>query len=237
MQEFLTGFCSVLLYYVVAASAALVGRRLFHINDEVFRKALHFILLGSLLVWVYAFSVWWHAAVSAVAFAVIIFPVLKLAERIKGYSEFVTERKSGELKMSLLVVFGMFTVVICICWGWLGDKLLVLACVYAWGFGDAAAALIGKRFGRHKLTGAHIEGCKSAEGSLAMFGVSFLSVAVILLVRGGLVWYGYPVTALLAAGVAALVELYTMNGMDTITCPLAAMAVIVPLVHLFGGNL
>ena len=39
------------------------------------------------------------------------------------------------------------------------------------------------------------------------------------------------------AAVSAAVELYTPNGMDTITCPLAAMAVLLPLVALFGGIL
>ena len=41
----------------------------------------------------------------------------------------------------------------------------------------------------------------------------------------------------LAAAVSALVELYTPNGMDTFTCPMAAMAVLLPLVALFGGSL
>ena len=68
-----------------------------------------------------------------------------------------------------------------------------------------------------------------------MFISSFVSVLVVLLVHGGMPWYGYVLTALAAAAVSALTELYTPGGMDTFTCPVAAMAVILPLEALFGG--
>ena len=130
----------------------------------------------------------------------------------------------------------MFALVIAVCWGWLGDRYLVLASVYAWGFGDAAAALVGKRFGRHKLKFRFLDGKKSLEGTLAMFIVSFVSVAVVLQIRGGIPAPGGFVTAAVTALVAALVELYSRGGNDTFTCPLASMAVMLPLLHLFGGG-
>lgn len=237
MEAMVYGFGNVLVYFMVAASVALLLRRFVHIKDEVFRKGLHCILLGSLLVLVFSFSVWWQAALTALAFAVAAYPILCLAERVKGFSAFVTERTSGELKRSLLIVFFMFAVEISVCWGWLGDKLLVLACIYAWGFGDAAAALVGKHFGRHALTGTHIEGTKSVEGSLAMFTVSFVCVGVILALRGGLPLYGYILIPALTATGASVVELFSLHGMDTITCPLAATAIMLPLVYWIGGGI
>lgn len=237
MQDILNGLGVVLLYFVIVASAAVLLRRFTRIDNEVFRKILHCILLGSLLVWVVAFSTWWHAALTAVVFALAVYPLLCLAERIDGFSAFVTERNPGELKHSLLIVFVMFAVVICVCWGWLNDKLLMLAAVFAWGFGDAAAALVGKRFGRHALTGRHIEGRKSVEGSLAMFVTSFICVGAILLFRGGLPWYGYILIPAATAAGATLAELFSLKGMDTITCPLTAAAILLPLVYLIGGGI
>ena len=235
LHELLLGVCSVLIYFVVLASAAIALRRFFTIPNEVFRKLLHFILLGSLLVWTLSFPRWWMAAGVALAFAAVVYPLLMLAEHWRGYSAFVTERSTGELKRSLIVVFAMYALVVAICWGWLNERLLALCSVYAWGFGDAAAALVGKRFGKHGLTGAHIQGRKSREGTLAMFVTSFLCVTAVLLLRGGMPWYAYPVIAAIVAAVSAAVELFTRNGMDTITCPLAAMAVLLPLVYAFGG--
>ena len=235
MYEFISGFGIVILYFIICASSALLLRYFVHVPTEVFRKILHCILLGSLFCWILGFSSWWSAALSSFGFAVVVYPILAFLERFKGYSRLLTERKGGEIKRSLLVVFTMFTVVICVCWGYFGDRMLVLASVFAWGYGDAAAALVGKRFGRHGIKGKYVEGRKSLEGTISMFTVSFLCVLAILLVRGNMNWYGYIIVSVITAAVSAVVELYTPNGMDTITCPLAAMTVLLPLVYLFGG--
>ena len=160
---------------------------------------------------------------------------LSLAEKLSCYSELLTERKSGEIKHSLILVFSMFAILNSICWGWLGERWLVLACICAWGFGDAAAALIGKKYGRHYLEGKLIEGRKSVEGSFAMFTVSFISVFIVLLINANIAWYTNLIIAVLTAAVSTVVELYTRNGMDTITCPFAAAAVILPLLHFWGA--
>ena len=235
MQAFLYGARTLLLYFVCAAVPALLCRKLIRIPDELFRKILHCILLGSLPVFVFAFDVWWRAAVASVAFAVVVYPILAWFERFRGYSELTTERKKGELKESLLLVFAMFAVVIAVCWGWLNDRYLVLASVYAWGFGDAAAALVGKTWGKHKIRFGPADGKKSAEGTAAMFAVSLVSVTVILLLRGGLSTAGYLVVPVVTAFVSALAELCSRDGHDTVICPLSAMAVLLPLMYLFGG--
>ena len=232
--EFITGFGVILAYFAVCASSALFLRLLVTVPREVFRKILHFILLGSIFVWTYAFKTWWISAMAAVVFMIIVFPILALAERIPGYSELLIERKSGEIKRSLVVVFSMFAILISFCWGLLGEKYLIIASALAWGLGDAAAALVGKRFGKHYLEGRLIEGRKSLEGTLAMFVVSFFAVLVVLLIHGSIRWYGYVPIAAVTGAVCAVVELYTKGGMDTITCPLAAAAVLIPLVHLWG---
>ncbi|MBE6962209.1 MAG: phosphatidate cytidylyltransferase [Ruminococcaceae bacterium] len=235
MQEFLYGARALLIYFVCAAAPALLCRYLIRIPDELFRKILHCILLGSLPVFVFGFDTWWRAAAAAVSFAAVVYPILAWFERFRGYSELTTERKKGELKESLLLVFAMFAVVISVCWGWLHDRYLVLASVYAWGFGDAAAALVGKRWGRHKIRFGIADSHKSLEGSAAMFAVSLISVETVLLLRGGIGSAGYIVIPMVTALVSALAELCSRDGHDTVICPLSAMVVLLPLVHLFGG--
>ena len=139
MTELLHGAGAIVIYFLLCATTALVAHALLPIPSEVFRKILHLILLGSLAVWVLVFSSWWISALSAVIFALAVYPLLSLAEHLKGYSALLTERKGGEIKHSLLVVFTMYALVAAVCWGWLDDKLLALASIYAWGLGDAAA--------------------------------------------------------------------------------------------------
>ena len=237
MSELWHGCAIILLYFAVCATSALVAHALFPIPSEVFRKLLHMILLGSLSVWTVVFSRWQTAAITAVAFALLVWPILALAERLKGYSALLTERKQGEIKSSLLLVFFMYAVVVCLCWGLFHDRLLALAGIYAWSFGDAAAALIGKRFGRHHFKGREPLCRKSWEGTGSMFAVSFVSVLAVLTARGGLSLPALIGISACTAAVSAVVELYSKNGMDTVTCPLAATAVLLPLTLCFGGGL
>ena len=113
--------------------------------------------------------------------------------------------------------------------------MLVLASVYAWGIGDGAAALVGKRFGRHYIEGKHIEGRKSWEGTAAMFLMSFFSVLTVLLLRGGMSLFLCVAVAMVTAAVEAVVELFSLKGNDTVNCPIAAMIVLIGLLYLVGG--
>ncbi len=232
--EFLAGFSIVIGYFMICALSALIFRHFYSVPTEVFRKTLHLILLGSLPVLIYVFQVWWMSVLANFVFIALAYPLLAFAERMDGYSALLTERKCGEIKTSLVIVFVMYATMIGIYWGWLGEPWLALACVYAWGFGDGAAALIGTKFGKHHLTGRFIDGNKTIEGTLAMFVVSFLSVLIVLLASGKVVWYGNAPIAALTAAVCAAVELHTRNGMDTLTCPIAAATVILPLVRIWG---
>ena len=235
MNYILLGVTNLLVYFIGAVVIAFSMRFLFTINDEVFRKLLHFILLGSFLVLVLSFPTWQLTAAIAIIFEVIIYPILVFFERLKKYSEFTTERKKGELKHSLILVYTMFAVVVVVCWGIFGDKYLAIASLYAWGIGDAAAALIGKKFGKHKIRAPRLDGKKSYEGTLAMYILSCASVCTILILRGGMPIVSCAIISLIVGAISAVVELYSRNGNDTVFCPLAAMITMLPLVYLFGG--
>lgn len=230
MQEFWTGLGVLCAYFLICASVALLLRKSIKIPNETFRKILHFILLTSLFVFVYAYKTWWISALTCLCIIALAYPILFFFERFKTYSETMTERKKGELRSSLIIVFVMFATVIAVCWGWLGDKVLTLAVICSWGYGDALAALIGTRYGKHKIYKN-----KSLEGSLAMLTTSLVTVLVILLIHNIIPWYGSLITAFAVSIAANTAELYTPNGLDTITCPFASMAVMLPMLMLFGG--
>lgn len=233
MAELFRGAGIFALYIIPGAVGALLLRRFARVPDEVFRKLLHFLMVGGYSIFLFSFRTWWVAAVFVGLLAVAFFALFSLLGRLPGFPEFINERRAGELKISMTLALGTVILSIALCWGWLGDKLLALAALYAWGVGDGCAALVGTRFGRHKISWRLSDGKKSWEGSIAMVLTASLAVFVILWIRGGLPLGLCGILALSTGTAAAFAELCSRGGMDTVTCPLTALAVLLPLVKLF----
>lgn len=98
MSQILYGFGMVGLYFVVFVRIILLIRKLFAARSERFRKTLHMGALFSIFVFLYAFKVWWHAVIVCLVLIIIIFPVLHFAEKVKGYSTLLVQRKPHEVK-------------------------------------------------------------------------------------------------------------------------------------------
>jgi len=235
MGEFFLGAGTFLLYLFPMAGFAFFIRHFFRVPNELFRKILHFILLGAYIPLVFGYEHWWMASLLALVLTVLLYPLLALAERWPRFAYFLNQRKEGEIKNSMVLALSMMAISTAVCWGGFGDRYLVLACVYAWGVGDAFAALVGKRFGRHKVRFRFADKKKSVEGSAAMLLTSTLAVWLVLWMRGGLSAGACLAVALPAAAAAMFVELCTKDGYDTFSCPAAAMAVLLPLLRALGG--
>lgn len=109
---------------------------------------------------------------------------------------------------------------------------VIAAGILPMAYGDAAASLVGEKFGRHQFK---ISAKKSAEGSIAMFAVSFFSVAVGLVFFSA--FYSFSLfnsfmSASIVATVATVAEAITPRGLDNITVPLSCVLV---FLFLIGG--
>ena len=235
MTEFLRGALIFVTYLLPLAIIILSIRKFTKIPDELFRKILHFILLGAYIPLLIGFKTWWICVIFVTCLLVLLLPILIFAEKIPGFSKFVNERKKGEFISSMVLALSVMIGSISIGWGLMNDKFLVLASVYSWGIGDAFAALIGKRFGKHKITWKFVDNKKSYEGSIAMLITSAIAVAIVLIVRGGLKPIPIICISLAAATASTFVELCSKKGSDTVTCPAISMLIIIPLTIAFGG--
>lgn len=117
--------------------------------------------------------------------------------------------KGGELRKQLIYVQISFAILIFIFWGLLGARWHYVAAVAvtAWGFGDAAAALVGKAFGRRRVISRYIERAKTYEGTGAMILAAGMALFFTLLCYAGKPWYVSLPVSLIVAPLISVVEL------------------------------
>ena len=107
MAEFVKGMLMFLAYVAPLGVILLLIRKFTKIPDELFRKALHFVLLGAYIPLLFTFETWWICFIFVCSLGVVLFPVLKFAGKIKGFSAFVNERKGGEFTSSMVLAVGV----------------------------------------------------------------------------------------------------------------------------------
>lgn len=92
--------------------------------------------------------------------------------------------------------------------------------VMTWG--DGFAALVGQRWGQHPYKLGGIQ--KSWEGSLTMFGVSYIVSSLILLGVQGNLWQTWVIPLGIATAATAL-EAFSKLGIDNLTVPIGSAIV------------
>ena len=218
LKEILWCFLFLHLHWVVFAGASVLANKVFHLNDELFRKLLHLTSVFAII----PITLPAATPVASIAVCLIFMAEAWFGARASGLEKGLgmKQRKAGEQQQSMLLLFGTYA----------------LLNLVAWGVGDCFAALIGKRFGKHKLRGKWIEGTKSLEGSAAMFATSFLATFFMYRHHTMLVHVGFVVLVTFwVALIAALTELFSKNGKDTFFCPMLSMCAMIVLTLAAGG--
>ena len=160
------------------------------------------------------------ASVIAIA---LIYPILSLAERLSWFGKLLVEKSKDEIRRSFLMLMIMFMAVISVSWGIFGQPEPAAVSILMWGTGDAAAALVGIPFGKHKVHCRLADGKKSWEGSFAMFIVSFLTGFLLLKYAG---WKDALTLAFAGAPAGAVTELFSPSEYDTFTVPVVILGVV-----------
>ncbi|MGM9593977.1 MAG: TSUP family transporter [Candidatus Onthomonas sp.] len=215
------------LLFIAGNIAVILFLRLcFRLPGEAARKLLQFPAMTSVIFMLYAAETWVSALLCAAIFCLAVFPVLCALERWSGYSNLFMERRPGEVKKSLFLLFGTHIGLAAFCCGLLNKPFVAATAILIWGVADTAAALFGKRFGAHHIKLPHADSHKTWEGTAAMAAASFITGAVVLLLVSPLAWWKCVLFSLCTAPFSAAAELYSHNGNDTVTVPLTATAVL-----------
>lgn len=239
MLSDLLGAAILMSYYLlVCVSLPTLLKSLFNLPIELVRKFQHVAYSLSIFILLKLFSTWYMAVAAAFLLVILAYPVLLLVEKSPLYRRLFVDRtkRGGELRKQLLYVQLSFAILIFIYWGVLGTSWHYIAAVavMAWGFGDAAAALVGKAFGRRRVISKYIEKAKTYEGTTAMILVAGMAVFLTLLCYAGKPWYISLMVSVIVAPVCGIVELFSRRGTDTLTVPISAAALLMPLIYLFS---
>ena len=217
---------STLIMYIIPCILIALPIRVFtKIPSFVFRKILHMIAFTCITVMLLAAANWQAAALTSVLIAVLVYPLLAVFEHEPWYGRIFVQKTPGEIKRSLLKLFLMFAALITAAWGIMNKPHAAAAAILMWGQGDAAAALIGIPFGRHKVMFPPVNGKKSWEGTCGNLVVSFLTGMILLYL-----YCRYPLgrsfaASLTGAAAGAFTELISSSEWDTVTVPAVILAV------------
>ena len=220
---------------IPAAIVLIVLWLLFKIPRPIFRKMLHVVAFGSSAFLVAEAPTWQSASLSMVLFALAVYPILQIAEHeVPVYGDVFVQKRPGEVKRSLMLLFFGEAVVVAIGWGFAGERAIAAAAILMWGEGDAAAALVGIYLGKHVVRWVIADGKKTWEGTLAMFATALICGMFVFVALKGMP----PLNTLAAiaptAAVSAIVELASKDGNDTVWVPLATVTMLSAFALLFA---
>lgn len=227
--EVLHCFGKYLLFIVPTALILIILNYMLKIPRVVFRKLLHIAAFASTPFVVWMADTWQGASLTLVLFAVIVYPLLHFAQRWKGYDGLFVQKKPGEVKTSLLLLFLTDAALVAVCWGLFALPCVAVASILMWGTGDGAAALMGKKFGKHHVALTFADPKKTWEGSVSMAVVSMVIGTITMTVMTADPWYLCLLSAAVASIFGAYTELVTRNGNDTVTVPVINTAVLLAL--------
>lgn len=199
----------VVLSFTWIVAVIIVGevvRRLLDLPPDVSRKFIHILVAAWALPTALLFENPLWAAACPLVFVGL--NALSYKFRLMDSIEEDGEGSPGTIYFPL-----SFALVILVLWPF-GGRAASVAGLYAMGFGDALASVIGRRYGKHRYHGGR--GAKSYQGSLAMF---VFSLAAILLGTYPLLGFFAWIPALGAALVATLAEAPAGRGTDNLTVP------------------
>lgn len=222
-------------YIVALATLLIIVRFTVKVPDYIFRKLLHFVAFTSILPLAFSTDIWWIAVAVEIFFLIVVIIALRFFESFSFYKGLFVEKAKHEVIISFISLFGLMTLMLAVFWGGLGaeHEYIAVAAIMAWGPGDAVAAIVGKNRGKHKLKGKMIEGVKSVEGCVGMAITSFICTAPVLITMSPMPWYVALIFSAAIAPIAAITELFTKKGWDTITVPIVS-ALVLCLSLIFG---
>lgn len=221
-------FIKLVTYIIPCVVVLLLIRFALHPKQYVFRKLLHAVAFTCVTFMISVAKNWIAASLTSIVIALLIYPILALLENESWFASLFVQKKKGEIKISLLMLFFTIAIITAISWGIFKERYIAIVSILMWGCGDAAAALIGIPYGNHKVKWKLCDGKKSWEGTIGMLVVSMICGMIVL------TFYKQTfVLSLIKVGLSSIlgsfVELISPSEWDTVTVPSALLVCFIVL--------
>lgn len=112
LWKILSCFGEYLIYLAICVSLLLAIKFLLHPPGEIFRKSLHIVAYTSSVFMMYNSNDWKVASLCCLIFALAVYPILQYFEKWNGYNDLFFQRHPGEVKHSLMLLFGTHALLI-----------------------------------------------------------------------------------------------------------------------------
>ncbi len=198
-------FIGLALVYLYVTILLIISETVLKKYPRISRKFLH-IMVGNIIFILPLFKTWWVITFLAAAPFILLTFLMSPYSPIKSVRDKISESGHG---LGLVYYAISWTILALLFF----DKPWIIAVgIAAMSYGDGMASLIGENFGKRKynLTGD----TKSIEGSITMFLVLILALAIVL------IYYSVPfsfIALAIVAFVATVLEAITPKGLDNIS--------------------
>ena len=159
---------------------------------------------------------------------------LSIFERVKIWRK----EDINEVLLQIAYFSAAIAILTAVFWGVLGAerRFHVAIGLVAWGFGDTAAAIVGKTYGKRKYKSVIFDPNKTIEGTFGMIVTSFVFVLICMFVLFDVSILESIMSSLLLAVVSGFVEAVSRKGLDTLAVPFA-VAALSPLVMMLASSI
>ncbi len=199
-------FSYVLVFFIIGVSTLLQKKKI--LDEEGARKFIH---IGVSNWWILAMI--FFTGADSLWFAMVP-PITFIGLNYLSYRQniFKAMERGGSGNLGTVYFPISLLILVIVSFGILNEPYLGGLGILILGYGDGFAAVIGKKYGKHKFVFG-----KSLEGSITMFVVSLTVSFIVLSVQG---FPSVLLVSLLVALIATVIELITPKGLDNLSVPL-----------------
>lgn len=212
----------VILYGISVMFITEIMKKYLGFPNIITRKIANIWLSFTIPLCVNLFVNWYIAIIPFLLGNVILSLFTKISDFDSLYRTGPSSFEKADLKTQVTYFQIACITLITFFWGILGFQCSYVATVgsISWGLGDSAAGILGEKYGKRRYNIRIFDRCKTVEGSISMFCVSFVIILGMLTLVFSVLSSTSLIVSLFAAMTGTLIEAMSKKGTDTLTVPI-----------------